>query len=101
MYSYYSERKLTNSVTDGYNALLYVKDITNQCYYGILEYFSVEGLTRLYSEFDLLKNIIFNIGYMWTDIIMLLVGRPGYTETDYAFYVAFYIGDFIFRFIFR
>jgi len=38
---------------------------------------------------------------MWTDIVMLIVGRPGYTETDYGFYVAFYLGDFLFRFIFR
>jgi len=38
---------------------------------------------------------------MWTDILMLVVGRPTETETDYAYYVAFYSGDFIFRFIFR
>ena len=38
---------------------------------------------------------------MWTDILMLVVGRPTETESDYAYYVAFYTGDFLFRFIFR
>ena len=28
---------------------------------------------------------------MWTDVLMLVVGRPGETETDYGFYLAFYL----------
>ena len=101
MYEFYEERQLTNAVTDGYNAMIYINPISVSCYYGALEYFNLEELGALFQEFDILKNIIFNIGFMWTDILMLIVGRPGETETDYGFYLAFYLGDFIFRFIFR
>ena len=101
MYEYYAERQLTNAVTDAYNAMIYINPITVSCYYGALDYFNLETLELLWTEFDIFKNILFNIGFMWTDVLMLVVGRPGETETDYAFYLAFYIGDFIFRFIFR
>jgi hypothetical protein len=101
MYEYYTERELTEAVTDGYGALVYVNPITVYCYYGGLDYFNLESLRNLYQDFDFLQNILFNAGFIWTDIIMLLVGKPGKTETDYAFYVAFYVGDLIFRFIFR
>lgn len=58
-------------------------------------------MLKLFTELDLLVNIVFNLGYMWTDIIMMVIGRPGETETDYAYYIAFYIGDFLFRFLFK
>ena len=101
MYEYYIERKLTSAVTDGYAALVYVKSISVYCYYGGLEYFTWQSIVNLYTDFDFLQNILFNEGFIRTDIVMLLVGVPGKTETDYAFYLFFYIGDFIFRFIFR
>lgn len=101
MYEYFANRELTNAVTDAYNAMIYINPITVSCYYGGLEYFNLEELKTLYTDFDIVQNIVFNIGFMWTDIIMLVVGRPGKTETDYGFYLAFYLGDFLFRFIFR
>jgi hypothetical protein len=101
MYDFFILRDLTSAVTDGYNAMIYINPVTVSCYYGILEYLDEEFINTLFVEFDLFNNILFNIGYMWTDIVMLLVGRPGETETDYGFYLAFYTGDFIFRFIFR
>jgi hypothetical protein len=77
MYEYFAERQLTNAVTDAYNAMVYIHPITVQCYYGGLEYFSVDTLVNLFQNFDIVQNILFNIGYMWTDIIMLTVGKPG------------------------
>ena len=79
----------------------YVWSVTNNCYYGAKEFITGEGLVKLYTEYDIFSNILFNGGYMWTDIIMLLVGKNGETENNYYYYVAFYVGDFIFRFIFR
>lgn len=101
MYEYFLERQLTDAVTDAYGAMLYVNPISVSCYYGSLEYFNLQSLIDLYTNFDFLQNILFNAGFIWTDIVMLLVGKPGKTETDYGFYVAFYVGDLIFRFIFR
>jgi hypothetical protein len=101
MYGYFKERKLSNAVNDAFKALVYVHSITVYCYYGGKEYFNYALLQNLFQNFDIVENILFNLGYMWTDIIMLVVGKPGLTETDYGFYVAFYVGDFIFRFIFR
>jgi hypothetical protein len=56
---------------------------------------------ELITEGKIIENFLFNIGYMWTDVIMLVVGRPGKTETDYAYYMGFYVGDLMFRWIFR
>lgn len=60
-----------------------------------------EYLMSLFTKLNLLVNISFNLGFMWTDVVMLVVGRPGETESDYGYYVMYYIGDFLFRFIFK
>jgi hypothetical protein len=57
-------------------------------------------LTNLVLEGDILINIMFNIGYIWQDIVMLSVGTPCNTVSSYAFYMSFYLGDLIFRFVF-
>jgi hypothetical protein len=77
MYEYYTLRLLTDAVTDAYGALLYIEPISVYCYYGGLEYFNLQSLVNLYTDFDFLQNILFNAGFIWTDIVMLLVGKPG------------------------
>lgn len=102
MFEYYEAgRDLTSSVSEAYKSMRYVWSVSNNCYYGAKEFITGEGLVKLYTEYDIFSNILFNGGYMWTDIIMLLVGKNGETEVNYYYYVAFYVGDFIFRFIFR
>ena len=42
-----------------------------------------------------------NIGYIYTDVLMLYLGVPGFTEQDYVYYFMFYSADFVTRFFFR
>jgi hypothetical protein len=62
---------------------------------------NIEYLTLLFGKFDIFANILFNAGFMYTDLTMMVIGIPGYTESDYLYYIMFYVGDFIFRFFFR
>ena len=48
MWDYYQERKLTLAVEEAYIALAYVNAISINCYFGALEYFTLETLTTLY-----------------------------------------------------
>lgn len=50
---------------------------------------------------DFFINIIFNIGFIWTDIIMLTLGNPTNTVSAFPFYMSFYVGDLLFRFFFK
>lgn len=84
-----------------YNTLGYVYDITYNCYYGLSKFLNRENLERLWYELDIIKNIMFNLGYIYTDIVMIAIGVPGQTQSDYMYYLFFYLGDLTFRFFFR
>lgn len=94
-------RQLHEAIKEIYTALKQINISVRNCYYGTKYYITVERLAALFAELDLLNNITFNIGYMWTDIVMLLVVEPGKTEADLLYYYAFYVGDFLFRFLFK
>ena len=79
----------------------YQYTVFRYCWYGLKQYTSGDYLLELITEGKIVENFLFNIGFMWTDVLMLVVGKPETTETDYAYYVAFYTGDLVFRFIFR
>jgi len=88
-------------VENFYYTLGYTYLVNYHCYYGTITFFNPDNLLKLFTELNLLVNIAFNSGYMWTDVVMLVLGRPGETETDYAYYVMYYIGDFLLRFLFK
>ena len=94
-------RDLIEAVDRLYLVLGYIYNIHYNCYYGFRKFFNQENLENLWLELDVVKNILFNLGYMYTDITMIVIGVPGYTETDYMYYIMFYISDFLFRFLFR
>lgn len=96
-----TRRELIPIMDRYYNLLGFTYDLTYNCYYGIAEFLTVENLELLWLRFDILKNIMFNIGYMYTDIVMLSIGVPGQTQSDYMYYLFFYIGDLTFRLFFR
>jgi hypothetical protein len=62
---------------------------------------TIENFEKLLLEFDIGKNIMFNMGYLYTDLVMIVIGVPGQTEADYMYYLFFYMGDATFRFFFR
>jgi len=86
-------------------AIYFINATSINCYQGGLEIFTTTGeenyFYKLIVEFDFIYNILFNFGYMWTDMVMILLGTPYNTAEPYPYYLAFYLGDFMFRFIFR
>ena len=98
---YYEERDISNMVTYVYNGMAFQYNVTYYCYYGSVIALQPENIRKLFLNWEILNNIIFNLGFMWTDVVMLVVGKPGQTEVDYAYYFAFYTGDLIFRFLFK
>ena len=60
-----------------YNMLGYTYDITFNCYYGLTQFLTLENLAKLWLELDIVKNILFNAGYIYTDVVMITIGVPG------------------------
>lgn len=96
-----NNRELIPAMDRFYNLLGSVYPVNFYCYYGYTQFFNEENLEKLWTKRDLAKNIIMNTGSMYTDIMMLYLGVPGFTESDYAYYLMFYIGDLLTRFFFR
>ena len=94
-----TERKLVEAVAQAYIALAYTHEMSVYCYYGLNEMLS--GGEAFYQNYNFLENIMFNFGFMWTDIIMIVSAFTMGTEEDLAYYISFYVSDFFFRFIFK
>ena len=101
--NYMIERDLTNMVERIYNALEFIYSANFYCYYGFSSFISADFFSKLFSaeELNLPLNIAYNSGFIYTDIVMLMIGVPGETTVDWMYYVFFYVGDIIFRFFFR
>lgn len=84
-----------------YNFLGYVYDVVFNCYYGLTQFLNITNIQKLWLELDFIKNILFNLGYIYTDVVMIAIGVPGQTKADYMYYLFFYLGDLTFRFFFR
>jgi hypothetical protein len=97
---------LPNAVNELYIALKYTHSISVSCYYGLIVYgFDPAALVGVYESYGFLRNAMFNAGFIWTDIVMLLVGsfnkgNPRIGDTNWFYYMSFYVGDLLFRFFF-
>jgi len=95
-------RNFEKFVADSSLAMSLASNLFYFCYFGGKETFTYDYLANLFSnEFNVLNNMYFNAGYIWTDFILLNVATPSTTEDDYMYFMSFYAGDFLFRFIFR
>lgn len=92
------------------NVLFYVNYTSVPCYFGAKETLFKEQWSDLLENpdtfllqfaIDFSVNMVFNIGFIWTDIIMLSLATPSNTQSSYPFYMSFYVGDLIFRFWFK
>lgn len=78
----------------------YIDEITYNCLYAILTYTTVNFTAENFEWLQILYNVLFNLGYMYTAIFNLVV----YDETqvkNYAYFLSANIGDFLMRFLFR
>lgn len=93
------EEDFITSFDDIYDLLGLAYPFTWSCYYSNV--LTIFNPYNLYLNANIIKNIQMNIPYIYTDITMLVLGVPGYTETDYIEYFFYYISDLVTRIYFR
>ena len=96
-----NSRNFEKAVADAAQAMSLSNKLFYYCYFGGKAQFTYEYFMNLWVKLNILDNLYFNAGYIWTDIILLSLATPSTTEEDYMYFVSFYLGDLIFRFIFR
>lgn len=93
-----------DAVTEFYRALQNVDDIVINCGNAIfsnndaLNVFT--GSSDSYFGETLVTNILYNIGFQFTDILDLIFIDPANQE-PFWYYVFFRVGDFMIRFIYK
>ena len=87
------------------NGLLYFKKLTKymsnslfNCYYSVKDPTTSSGYKKTFSFMTVMWNILFNLGFMYTDIYKLTNNLLGSTAAWYN--VGFYCGDFVIRFLY-
>ena len=85
-------------MTDVYNMMSRVGNLTLNCYYGIL-YTSTINWATLFTSDELINNILYNLGYMFTDVLNIIIYNPKQTNR-YSYYLGFNVGDFFIRFLY-
>ena len=73
----YEEKNLKEMADKFYLGMKYTYPVTLYCWYGIKQYVDGQYLLDLIIKFKIFEVILFNLGYMWTDFVMLALGRPG------------------------
>lgn len=56
--------------------------------------------SSLFSSDEILQNVLYNLGYMFTDILGIVIYDTT-NENAYSYYVAYKIGDVLVRFLYR
>ena len=81
------ERDLSSAVGEASIGLVYFNSISVNCYYGFRVFVTPDELENVYSTYNFFENAIYNLGFIYTDIIMLIVVYANKTkptsETNY------------------
>lgn len=59
---------------EAYVGMKYFNPISVNCYYGFRKFVQPDELEDAYSAYSFFENFLYNFGYIYTDIVMLLVG---------------------------
>jgi hypothetical protein len=78
--------------------LALVDDISHNCYYGVETQLNIDFMDLVSNQ--MLLNVLYNAGYMFTDILYMVTIEPDSIE-EYPYNLATWIGDFIMRFFYR
>jgi hypothetical protein len=73
--------------------------MTQFCYYGI-EASSTLSFSTLFSTDEIVQNLLYNLGYMFTDILGIVIYDVTNTNS-YSYYVSYKLGDMFVRFLYR
>jgi hypothetical protein len=79
-------------LTDDINGAVY------NCFFSIVTPGKAAGYTTAFTKTLVMWNILFNLGYMYTDIFNFI--KLIYYGNKYYYWFAYYAGDFVMRFIY-
>ena len=93
-----------DAVTEFYRAMQRTDDITINCGDAILSNSEAAnvftGKGDSYKGETLVTNILYNIGFQFTDVLDLIFIDPE-NEDPFWYYVFYRVGDFMIRFVYR
>jgi hypothetical protein len=72
----FEQRSFSLGILAYTNALSYVHPIAFSCYYGAQPLFTGSYWINLFTSFNILINLVSNVGFFWTDLIMLIIATP-------------------------
>ena len=101
-YNNYTENMdLTKTV----DAMIYTvrlsKFLVLSCWFGANPYTKLQLYVDLIMNLDLLWNFLYNIGFLYVDITMLISGIFAPLESDIFYFMSFYSVDLIGRMLYR
>ena len=76
----------------------YINPIAVNCYYGISQTMTTSQYEDLLIGDTLLVNVLYNAGFIYTDIFDLVTNDPS-TVSNWPYYLAYQVGDCFVRFI--
>ncbi|CDW77793.1 UNKNOWN [Stylonychia lemnae] len=95
----FSQQKTDSAVANMYKILQSVDDITINCVLGVQTSANTD-VTKLFTSDGVLTNILYNAGFMFTDVLDII--RYDDSDTNpYWYYVFYRVGDFLIRFVYR
>lgn len=77
----------------------YTGPITATCYNGVSETVTQSTYQSLLVGDTLLTNVLYNAGYMYTDVYNVMTNDPS-TVNDWPYFLAYQLGDFVARFVY-
>ncbi len=97
--------QMDDSVTEFYRALQRTDDIVINCGNAIIgnnDAFNVFAVNNgdTYKGETLVTNILYNLGFQFTDVLDLIFIDPDNKE-PFWYYVAYRVGDFMIRFLYK
>ena len=106
MDGYFSSLDINDGVVQLYQLLQKTDDITINCGNAIMnaalpDLFLVDSTgTNSYFGESFIQNILYNVGFQFTDVLDLIFIDPSNTD-PFWYYVSFRVGDFFIRFVYR
>lgn len=96
---YFEKNDVKNGMKYFNNFATLTDEISNNCYYFFAPYLTLDYSTFLNGN-TLLENVLYNAGFMFTDIITVATTDP-LTVSNWSYVLASTIGDFLIRFFYR
>lgn len=96
---YFNKNDAKNGMKNLYNMMSTFDEVSNNCYYAIQGQITVNW-SNFFSGDILLQNVLFNAGFMFTDILTVATTDAS-LYSNYPYILASSVGDFCMRFFYR